>query len=209
MMRAKSSVAFSSLLELRRARAYCPPRPLYIGSSYSGSGRIFLGFKFSSYITPATKLVYTPTNSVEFDTTSNVGGSASETKRRIAGDSQVCLNKGDVITTSNNSGSAVVVGTHVDPDTGAYVLDVVNVIGTIANGQSFTGSVSGATGTVVSLTSQSNLVTNKNGDINLLFNIPNTDAVRFRTGGKEFKLIDSATSTGTWTSRGAVLEIPP
>jgi hypothetical protein len=159
----------------------------------------------NSYITPATKLVYTPTSTTKFDTTSNVGGSASETKRRISGDSQVCLNKGDVITTSNNSGSAVVVGTHVDPDTGAYILDVVNVIGTITNGQSFTGSVSGATGTVVSLTAQTTLVTNKNGDINLLFNIPNTSAVRFRTGGKEFKLIDSATSTGSWTSRGRAI----
>jgi hypothetical protein len=156
----------------------------------------------NAYITPAKKLVYTPTNTAKFDTTSNVGGSASETKRRIAGDSQVCLNKGDVITTSNNSGSAVVVGTHVDPDTGAYVLDIVNVIGTITNGQSFTGSVSGATGTVVSVTTPTTLVTDKNGDINLLFNIPNTNSVRFRTGGKEFKLIDAATSTGSWTSRG-------
>ena len=159
----------------------------------------------NSYITPATKLVYTPTSTTKFDTTSNVGGSASETKRRIAGDSQVCLNKGDVITTSNNSGSAVVVGTYVDPDTGAYVLDVVNVIGTLTNGQSFTGSVSGATGTVISLTEETTLVTNKNGDLNLLFNIPNTTAVRFRTGGKEFKLIDSATSTGSWTSRGRAI----
>ncbi len=157
------------------------------------------------YVTAASKLVYTPTNTVAFDTTSNVGGSASEIKRRISGDSQVCLNKGDVITTSNNSGSAVVVGTHVDPDTGAYILDVVNVIGTISNGQAFTGSVSGATGTVISLTAQTTLVTNKNGDLNLLFNIPNTDSVRFRTGGREFKLIDSSTSTGSWTSRGRAI----
>ena len=155
----------------------------------------------NSYITPATKIVYTAGTGT-FDVETNVGGSASETKRRIAGDSQICLNRGDVITTSNNSGSAVVVGKSVDPDTGALTLDVVNVIGTITNGQSFTGSVSGATGTVVSVTTASTLVTNKQGAVNFLFYIPNTEAIRFRTGARELKLIDASTSTGQWTSRG-------
>ena len=81
-------------------------------------------------------------------------------------------------------------------------LDLANVIGTFANGQSFTGSVSGATGSVISVTTPTTLVTNKQGQLNFLFNIPNTDAIRFRTGSRELKLIDASTSTGQWTSRG-------
>jgi hypothetical protein len=155
----------------------------------------------NSYVTPATKIVYTATSGT-FDISTNVGGSGSETKRRISGDSQVCLNRGDVITTSNNSGSAVVVGKSVDPDTGALTLEVVNIIGTIASGQSFSGSISGAVGSVVSVTTPTTLVTNKQGQLNFLFYIPNTDAIRFRTGARELKISDSSTSTGTWTSRG-------
>ena len=155
----------------------------------------------ASYVTPASKIVYT-LSSGQFDSETNVGGSASETKRRIAGDSQVCLNKGDVITNSANTASAVVVGKTIDPDTNALILEVVNVIGTFTTGQSFTGSVSGAIGTVVSITTPTTLITNKNGDLNFLFNIPNTDALRFRTGQRELKLIDNSVSTGIWTSRG-------
>lgn len=155
----------------------------------------------SSYITPATKIVYT-LSSGQFDSETNVGGSASETKRRISGDSQVCLNRGDVITNSGNTASAVIVGKTIDPDTNSLVLEVVNVIGTFTAGQSFTGSVSGAIGTVVSITTPTTLITNKNGDLNFLFNIPNTNALRFRTGQRELKLIDNSLSTGQWTSRG-------
>lgn len=155
----------------------------------------------TSYITPASKIVYTLSSGV-FDSETNVGGSASETKRRIAGDSQVCLNKGDVITNSANTASAVIVSKTIDPDTDALVLEVINVIGTFTTGQSFTGSVSGAIGTVVSITTPTTLITNKNGDLNFLFNIPNTDALRFRTGQRELKLIDNSVSTGEWTSRG-------
>ena len=155
----------------------------------------------NDYVTPAVKLIYTATSGT-FDITTNVGGSASETKRRINGDSQICLNRGDVITTSNSSGSAVIVGKYIDPDTGALTLDLANVIGTFTNGQTFSGSVSGAIGTVVSVTTPTTLVTNKSGQLNFLFNIPNKDSIRFRTGSKELKLIDASTSTGAWTSRG-------
>jgi hypothetical protein len=36
----------------------------------------------------------------------------------------------------------------------------------------------------------------------MLFNIPNTEAVRFRTGTREFKLLDVPSPTGDFTSRG-------
>ncbi len=154
----------------------------------------------SSYITPAVKLVYT-TVSGTFDDETNVGGNSSETKRRINGDSQVCLNKGDVVT--NNLGTAwgVVVGKAQASD-GSKILYLSNVSGTFTNGQTINGSLSGAVGTVVSITTPTTLVTNESGDLNFLFNIPNTDAVRFRTGSRELKLVDTATANGQWTSRG-------
>jgi len=168
----------------------------------------------NSYCTPTTKLVYTPTGSTEilkaanhklWNTSTNVGGSSTDIKRRIGTDVQVCLTRGDVITKSDNSASAVVVGKyliHNDDGTTSYALDLVNIIGTFSSGNTFTGSISNQTGTVVSVTTNTTLTTNQSGEVNFLFNIPNTESVRFRTGKSTLKLMDSATSTGNYTSRG-------
>ena len=157
----------------------------------------------SSYCTPATVITYTP-GSGTFDITTNVGSTVNtDVARRINGDSQTCLNTGDVIT--NGTATAVVVGKDVyTPVSGSavYRLYVVNVIGTFAGGNTITGSLSSATGTIVSVSTPSSLITSENGSLFLLFNIPNTSAIRFRTGSREFKLIDAATYNGTFTSRG-------
>lgn len=162
----------------------------------------------SSYCTPATKLTYTTLSGV-FDFEKSVGGTATEIARRISGDSQVCLNKGDVITGATSGATAVVVGSEIDPDTGAKSLFIVNIIGTFTTNEQITGSISTATGTYTSLMPSApgsligdSVVANKNGDVNLLFNIPNTDAVRFRTGSRELKLVDTSIATGNFTSRG-------
>ena len=157
----------------------------------------------SSYCTPASFITYT--SSGTFNVESNVGGLSSEVARRISGDSQVCLNKGDVITGATSGATAVIVGSHLDPDSNVKVLHVMNIIGTFQNNETITGSISSTVGVIQSVTVNSlagNLVTNKNGDINLLFKIPNTDSVRFRTGGREFKLVDVTVGTGAYTSRG-------
>ena len=163
----------------------------------------FENIDISSYCTPASIITYTGTQS--FNTTSNVGGLAAETARRISGDSQVCLNKGDVIVGAVSNATAVVIGSQIDPDTGTKSLHVANIIGTFQANETITGSISGSAAVLNSVTikaAASNLITNKNGDINLLFNIPNTDSVRFRTGSREFKLVDVSTATGDYTSRG-------
>ena len=163
----------------------------------------FDNISIASYCTPASKIVYTPgTGAFNIDT--NVGGLASGSARRINGDSQVCLNRGDVITGGTSGATAVVVGKEFNPDTSTYALYVVNIIGTFSATETITGSVSSATGTVVSVTTGSaggNLVTNFNGDLQLLFNIPNTDALRFRCGTRELKLVDVSTAEGDFTSR--------
>jgi hypothetical protein len=168
----------------------------------------------SSYCTPSTRIVYTPTGSTNaarlaahnaFDDNTNVGGLSTETARRIAGDTQVCLNRGDILTGSTSNATAIIVGKEYNPETLSYALFVVNVSGTFQANETITGSVSLSTGTIGSVTLGArggNLVTNFNGDVHLLFNIPNNEELRFRTGTREFKLIDNAVATGDFTSRG-------
>ena len=158
----------------------------------------------STFCTAAARLIYTPVSGT-FDDSTNVGGLSSETARRINGDSQVCLNRGDVITGSTSGATAVVVGTEFNIATNTYSLFVQNVRGTFSASEQFLGSVSAARGTFSSITIPAQgdaLVANFSGDLNLLFAIPNTDAVRFRTGTREFKLIDNIAAQGDFTSRG-------
>ena len=174
----------------------------------------FDGVDIASYCTPSTKLTYTITSGT-FNVDQNVGGSAAESYRMINGDSQVCLNKGDVVFVSNRSGAysilgsparAVVVGKDYNETSGVRTLHLANIYGTFLLGDTIQGSVSGAIGTVVTTptvaTIGQSLVTNFAGEISLLFNIPNTEAHRFRTGNKEFKMIDADTVNGAYTSRG-------
>lgn len=161
----------------------------------------------SAYCTPASKIVYTPVSGV-FDTQTNVGGLSADTARRINGDSQVCLNKGDVITGQTSGATAVVVGTEFNPDTGAYSLFVHNVKGTFSSSEQLLGSITGARGTYQSITTGStggSLVTNFSGDVHLLFNIPNSESIRFRAGQREFKLVDTNQAQGEFTSRGRAM----
>lgn len=160
----------------------------------------FDGVDISAYCTIASKMVYTPSSGT-FDYTTNVGGQASEIKRRIEGDSQVCLNTGDVITNNAGTASAVVVNKYFD-ETGAYCLSLLNIIGTFTTGDTISGSITSAQGTVVSVATPTTLVTSSIGDIEFLFNIPNTESVRFRTGTRELKLVDASTYAGDYTSRG-------
>ena len=158
----------------------------------------------SQFCTPASKLTYFPVSG-QFDDSSNVGGLSSETARRIDGDSQVCLNRGDVITGSTSGATAIVVGKEYNAATGAYALFVHNVKGTFSSSEQLQGSISAARGTFSSLSNVSELVSNFTGDLNLIFNIPNTDSVRFRTGTREFKLVDNMAAQGDFTSRGRAL----
>ena len=168
----------------------------------------------ASYCTPASKITYTPSGATltakvathqAFDDITNVGGLSAATARRINGDSQVCLNRGDVITGASSGATAVIVGKEYNPDAGTFALYVHNIQGTFTANETITGSISSQTGTFGSVTAGTlggNLVTNFNGNLQLLFNIPNTDAVRFRTGVREFKLLDVSSPTGDFTSRG-------
>ena len=178
----------------------------------------FDGIDISSYCTPASKIEYTPSGATaaaklithnKFDIDTNVGSNATAASRRVGGDSQVCLNRGDVITGGTSAATAVVVGKEYNPDAGTYALFVVNIQGTFTGSETITASnplgyptaASGTVGTITTKALGSTLISNFNGELNLLFNIPNNEQLRFRCGSRELKLVDVTTANGAFTSR--------
>jgi hypothetical protein len=159
----------------------------------------------AAFCTPATIINYT-TVSGTFDAETNSGIDAStEAVRKINGDTQVCLNIGDIITGTTSGKKAVVVGEESNTSVAGVVthkLYVLNVSGAFTSGETITGSISGAVGKYVSSSVPTTLTTGAGGELNLLFKIPNTNKNRFRTGTREFKLQDVATFNGQFTSQG-------
>jgi len=146
----------------------------------------------------------------------NVGADYKNSARAIGPNPDMALNVGDVLyvskrgattyTAATSPTTAVVVGTENKLTAGVVTersLYIVNVkdsntsdgVGFLANDE-IAGTVSGATAKVVSHTVRavgSQLTTDTNGEVNFLFNVPNTDALRFRTGKKELALLDKST----------------
>jgi len=166
----------------------------------------------SKYITPATKISFDEITgfSSDFDAKKAAGASSSDASRRLLNDPsdspQVALNKGDIITGQTSGATAVVVGTELSNETGARAIYVLNIKGTFQVNEVILGSISLARGrinaTVTPKVKGDQLVTNFNGALFGLFDIPNTEAVRFRTGNREFRLNDSITFDGNTTSYG-------
>ena len=162
----------------------------------------------SSYCTPATKITYT--GSVNFDDATSVGANTTQTARLISGDSQLCLSNGDVVTGGTSGATAVVVGTEKVLDNNGNItarnIYVVNIKGTFTAGESITGSITNVTGTNITVGTikavGGSLITDVNGKVQMLFNIPNTSTARFRTGTRQFTLTDSSVNDSTFTSRG-------
>lgn len=154
----------------------------------------FEGTDISDYVVPATKVTITGATGT-FDTTTNAGVDSEESSRRMNGESQTALNRGDVI--SSGSNTAVVI--HADTSN----LYVVNISGTIESGQLITGSLSGANATVSAVSTHAlgdALNSTAIGDVTGVFLIPNTDSLRFRTGIREFKLSSSSQNIDRYNS---------
>ena len=171
----------------------------------------FDGLPISKFITPATKISFDSVSgfSAEFNSDKNAGGDVSVLARRLdnfTDSTQVALNKGDVITGQISGATAVVVGTELSNETGARAIYVENIRGTFQFNEIIVGSISGARGkinaTVLRKNQGDQLVSNFNGDVFGIFEIPNNDSVRFRTGTREFKLMDISEYDGLFTSYG-------
>jgi hypothetical protein len=170
----------------------------------------FDGTPISQFITPATKISFEPVSGFtnKFEAEVNAGSAASEDARRLnndpRNDPQVALNKGDVITGQISGATAVVVGQEFSEETGARALYVLNIKGVFQFNEVIVGSISESRGRINSSVIESvkggRLTTNFNGSVYGLFDIPNTEAVRFRTGTREFRLHDSQQFDGDTTS---------
>lgn len=165
----------------------------------------------SQFITPASRLTFKgldPANPEDidlFDFETNVGQDNDEPARRFDGNTQSSYNKGDVIyvkrrgnitysSALTSPATAVCILQEVQPGGTTRSALVVNTVGTFLPGDIIGGSISGSEGevTIWAPTQQGDqLVTNFGGDIAGVFDIPNTDAVKFQTGNREFKLIDN------------------
>lgn len=167
----------------------------------------FDGVDVSESVTPASQITYTEVSGSPFifDFETNAGANADEQARRIDGNTESHLNKGDVVYVSRRGATsyatpeaspctAIVVLQEVQPGGAERSILVLNASGNFQAGDEITGTISGAKGAVAEWTPRSqddSLVTNFGGDVAGVFNIPNTDDTRFRTGEREFKLLDN------------------
>ena len=169
----------------------------------------------TSYCTPSSYFTYTlpSSTSTDFETAKNSGSLASSTARIINNISGVlsaddagnmCLNVGDVITGATSGATAVVVGKEYNEESGVRKLHVMNIKGTFSISEQIAGSISGAVGTLTAKENNKSqgaaLVTNSIGDLNFIYHIPNTSSINFRTGTREFKLLDVSTVDGQQSS---------
>jgi hypothetical protein len=172
----------------------------------------FDGVSVSSYVTPAAKVSISGiTGTFDYDTNADTYDTeAARRARRVNNEPQPAFNRGDVVfnsaggqTVETSNGTAVVA--YVENSTSGNVLHLHNLRGSLLAGNPITGSLSGATATLAGSVSApsvgGSLVTSVNGDVAGVFNIPNTDAIKFRTGSREFRLTDSAGNDRTYKTQ--------
>ena len=190
----------------------------FVGRGFKPNTRLYAFFdnmNVGAYIRPATKLTYSAVSGT-FDYQKNYdtyGDENDRNPRRISSVPEPAFNRGDIVyegttlTTANATGVVAYVDTQSTPK----VLHLVNVKGTFIEGRTIAASpTTSTTGTVsanATIESTGNaLITNAYGDIAGVFTIPNTDALRFRTGNREFKLADDISNiSGNTTTSGRVI----
>lgn len=165
-----------------------------------------------NFVQPATQI--TINKNREFDFSTRASGNSDQPQRITqSGNSDTALEVGDVLFVSQRGGSqfpvastspstAVVVMSSDDFENDQTVLHVVNIKGTgFQSGDVVIGTLSGQTATVQTQPVTPNrVVSNINGEVAGVFNIPNTPANRFRTGTREFKLSDDPQDGANRTS---------
>lgn len=178
---------------------------LFVAKGLKPLTRFFTYFddiQVDDFVVPATRMAIV-VDSGTFTGSISAGGGSSVNARKINGNAQSCLSKGDVITGDSSGATAVVVLVEVD-DEGDTFLHLSNVIGTFEEDEDITGSISGATGTVASVptvkVASDPLVTTANGEVAGIFTIPNSSELHFRTGVREFKLLDTYLNNQNYTS---------
>ncbi len=157
-----------------------------------------------SYITPASKLTVTNISGFgsTFDYKTNVANDSAVSARMFGGNVDTSLTTGDVITGQSSGATAIVA--YFETPNDINTLHLVNLKGTFQLGEIVVGSISNSRGVITSSTVNqigSPIETNLNGDVVLVFNVPNDEKLKFRTGNHEFKLTTSATNGSDSTSQ--------
>jgi len=164
----------------------------------------FDNINVSAYIVPASSITITTILGFTsiFDYNTNVGSNGAEVARRISGQVNDSLTKGDIITGSISNATAVVT-LQENRNDGTIILKVVNIIGAFVANDIIVGSISKARGSIKTIETKAlgdTLLSNINGDITGIFNVPNTDSIRFTTGEKEFVLTTSSLNGSDFNS---------
>ena len=192
----------------------------------------FDGTPITEHVTPASRIQYGPEvdggESGVFDWQTHAGGDADQIARRFnpltgvqgtpVGNTQPALNKGDVIFVAKR-GTQTFATPEASPCTAVCVLQevqpggtnrtalVVNHSGNFQVGDIIEGSISGNRGKVTLFSAKGKgdqLTTNFGGDIAGVFEIPNNSQQQFRTGTREFKILDNeANNDRTARTRGS------
>ena len=159
-----------------------------------------------AFTTPGSQIVVS--RNTVFDSTVMAGGDSNESGRLISGIASSSLDRGDLVFvkqrgatvyTKDTSPATAVLTMVTNPLNGTTTtLHVVNVKGTFQAADILGGSITGATATIQTSGVTINTIggtikSNSAGEVSGIFNIPNTDANRFRTGTREFKLSDDLT----------------
>lgn len=183
----------------------------FVGRNFKPNTRLYAFFdeiSVSSYITPAANVVVTPLSTKKFDFESSAEQYAEENvlgARRVDNNHQAAFNKGDIVYVQLRVGNPTANTLVNTPGTGILtyygagnVMYLTNIKGTLLQGDTVVGSISGANATLGATVSQptmgSNIFTNATGDIAGTFLIPNTNFLRFRTGTRELVFTDSSTN---------------
>lgn len=180
----------------------------------------FDGHAITEYVELPVRIRVTLSGATQFSSTKTVGtelvgtDSANNPARMVVikdatklEKEQIALTKGDVITFGGLTQTAVLAGVRRISST-VYELQLVNLkkfasvenayLQSLLQGKTITGSLSGATAVIGTADTDvhafSRIVSDESGSAYGLFKIPSVVGARFRTGTKEFKLIDTDTA---------------
>lgn len=181
----------------------------FVGRSLKPNTRLYAFFDeidVNTLITPASNVQVTMSSGT-FDYDSSAEFYAEENElpaRKISDFPQGAFNKGDIVYVVQRGATTYTLST--TPATGVLgyvgngnILYLNNIKGSFVSNDVVNGTISGASATLnASVTSSSMgspLITNASGDAVGTFFIPNTPALKFRTGSREFVLSDSPTNS--------------
>jgi hypothetical protein len=172
----------------------------------------FDSIRVDTFTTPSSQLVI-PRNT-SFSSTVRAGGESDEPARLVNNNAESALDRGDVVfvkqrgssifTKENSPGTAVLSLVSNKLNDTNTVLHIVNLRGSFQTGDIIAGSITGATATIseapILKAKGGSLISNSTGEVVGVFDIPNTESNRFRTGSREFKLSDEFNDTNDRTS---------